>query len=290
MKCILSLGLAALAASATHASADTTVTVLEFGPGGAVHGAASSSSESSAAAVSSLWNALHRPSKRGTSPSIYSGLPVAPDLFTRADAGIVIGINVSGESLKAMPQASSLLEPGAANVVGQIRVPAGGVRKHLIASATTEDKKTISANDVERRLHLTMEAAVRGDTEGGMEVLSLDAEDVETAVVVDTSIGNILKTLKSKASAAGKTVVVHVVIEEEGRRRLAEEDRDGQNQNENSGIYEKTMYEIQTFNLYLWTAVGLVVLVSSVIGALINMPQMPDTLLFAETAKMAGSD
>ena len=49
------------------------------------------------------------------------------------------------------------------------------------------------------------------------------------------------------------------------------------------------MYEIQTFNLYLWTSVGLLVIVFMVISAFINMPLMPDTLLFGETAKI-GSD
>ena len=60
------------------------------------------------------------------------------------------------------------------------------------------------------------------------------------------------------------------------------------NQNQNSNSNYKSMYEIQTFNLYLWTAVGLFVIVFMVIGAFIDMPLMPDTLLFGETAKIGG--
>ena len=50
------------------------------------------------------------------------------------------------------------------------------------------------------------------------------------------------------------------------------------------------MYEIQTFNVITWTAVGLVVLLFMVMSAFIGMPLMPDTLLFGEAGKMAGSD
>jgi hypothetical protein len=49
------------------------------------------------------------------------------------------------------------------------------------------------------------------------------------------------------------------------------------------------MYEIQTFNVIAWTAVGLVVIVFTVMGAFINMPLMPDTLLFGHSAKL-GTD
>ena len=118
--------------------------------------------------------------------------------------------------------------------------------------------------------------------------------DKSAAVEADEQLGRMLKTLKKEASANKKTVVVHLVVEEEGRRRLNEDEDnregEGEQNNQNSNYGEKTMYEIQTFNLYLWTSVGLVVLVSWVIGAFIAMPLMPDTLLHAETAKMGGTD
>lgn len=97
------------------------------------------------------------------------------------------------------------------------------------------------------------------------------------------------KKLKKEAAAKGKTVVVHIVMDST-RRRLEENNQEGENQNNNNNngyAYNyRTMYEIQNFNLFLWTAVGLSVLLFMVIAAFIDMPLMPDTLLYGET-KMA---
>jgi hypothetical protein len=50
------------------------------------------------------------------------------------------------------------------------------------------------------------------------------------------------------------------------------------------------MNEIQSFNLYLWTSVGLFVIVYMVMAAFIDMPLFPDTLLFGEIGVKSGSD
>lgn len=284
---MLSLGLTALAAS-TAVSAETTIAILEFGPGGSVHRTTSSSATgSNSAAVASFWNVMHRPSSKHSMK--HAGMSVVPDLFTRADAGIVVGISGKGEALKAMPKTNSLLESGANDVVGHVHV-AGQAGAELMKRAS-KDAENVATEDVGRRLKSAGESAARGDAKG-MEALSLAVDNDESAAAADEHLSRMLQTLKKQAASNGKTVVVHLVVEEEGRRRL--EDNDGEDNGENNqysySYGEKTMYEIQTFNLFLWTAVGLLVILSMVISAFIAMPLFPDTLLFGETAKMVGSD
>jgi hypothetical protein len=49
----------------------------------------------------------------------------------------------------------------------------------------------------------------------------------------------------------------------------------------------KTMFQIQYFNIVLWTAVGLTVVLFFSVYLMMNMPLMADTLLFGESAKMS---
>jgi hypothetical protein len=48
----------------------------------------------------------------------------------------------------------------------------------------------------------------------------------------------------------------------------------------------KTMFQIQYFNVVLWTALGLVAVLLFAIYLTIYMPLEADTLLFGESAKM----
>merc|ERR1712130_961917 len=116
--------------------------------------------------------------------------------------------------------------------------------------------------------------------------------------------------------------VVHLVVEEEegaARRRLstrrledAQEEADNkQEDNEEDGNDDggkdkkngyygygyynangewvtpyKTMFQIQYYNVVLWTAVGLFFLLSFTIFKMIHMPMEADTLLFGMSAKM----
>ena len=304
MRSILSLGLTALAASTpSSVSAETTIAVLEFGPGGAVHRTTSSITESNSAAVTSFWDVLHRPtsssSKYNSMSSQHAGMSVVPDLFKKADAGIIVGLQA--ESLQAMPTAASLLDVSSSasvdNVVGHVHVPGqvgADLMKRANASSLNKDAvENIDKDDMERRLQSTAEIATRGELEGGMTTLSLNVgNDVEAATVADEHLGRMLKTLKEQAVEKGKTVIVHVVIEDGARRRLEDEQQkegeENQKNNNNYNSNQKSMYEIQSFNLYLWTTVGLIVIVFMVLSAFISMPLMPDTLLFGEAAKIGG--
>jgi len=49
----------------------------------------------------------------------------------------------------------------------------------------------------------------------------------------------------------------------------------------------KTIYEIQTFQVFTWSALGILGILLMSMNKLINMPLMPDTLLFGESAKMS---
>jgi len=287
MRSIVSLGLTALVAAIPSVLAETTVAILEFGPGGSVHRTTSSVTVSSSAAVSSLWDVLHRPSSKQTW-SRRAGMPIVPDLFTAADAGIVIGIQ--GEGLKSMPTALSLLdaEETMDDVVGHIHVPGqDGADLMKRASASSKGAELISKELMGQRLQLTAETAARGAI-GGIEALSLAVDNADAGKVADEQLVRMLKTLKEQAVANGKTVVLHLVVEESTRRRLEGEENEEENQDNNNAYAwnEKTIYEIQTFNLFLWTSVGMFVILAMTMSAFVAMPLMPDTLLFGE-CKMA---
>lgn len=242
-------------------------------------------------------------------------MSIVPDLFAKPDAGIVVGIHA--ESLKSMPTARTLLDNDQVDdatttvdntvVVGHVHVSGQSGLDELMKLASSSSRKLekIATEDIGTRLQSTAKTAAASAARGevGKEIatlfLALDTDDA--AAVADEHLGRMLQTLKKDAVDNGKTVILHLVIEEGGsstrNRRRLEDNNANNDQNANadssssSSSYsnQKSMYEIQSFNLYLWTSVGLFVVVSMVMSAFIAMPLMPDTLLFGETAKI-GSD
>jgi hypothetical protein len=97
--------------------------------------------------------------------------------------------------------------------------------------------------------------------------------------------------------------------QQQHQRRRLEDEKDGE-QNANGdnkqyngyygyGYYNaygewvtpyKTMFQIQYFNVVLWTSLGLVVSLLFVVYLMVYMPLEPDTLLFGESAKLVGSE
>jgi len=332
MKFIASLiSLTALAGSAAAAK-QTTVTILEFGRGGTVHSAANNNNNAAAtsitttpAAMTSFWKAMH-PSKNGKYSSHgYAGMSVVPDLFTKADMGVIVGLggNVA-EHLENMPTVMALLSGGGSNedgVVGQVKI-SGHVTDSLIKGVTAPNAKAAAVvtdkDDFGRRLSSS-------STAESLDAVSLQVMDSADAKEADDQLRRLIQRLKDESSAAiDKTFVVHLVVEtivpesvvSADRRRLNEnegqqnnqqhqnnqqnqnqqQNQNGQNQQQNGengytnySYNYKSMYEIQTFNVITWTAVGLVVIVFMVMGAFIGMPLYPDTLLFGFSTKM-GSD
>jgi hypothetical protein len=144
------------------------------------------------------------------------------------------------------------------------------------------------------------------------------------AVDADIQFSRMLSELKAKASSEGKTLVLHVVVDDENtERRLQEDDDEEDNADDadnddaaaqddgyykkqqssaSTGFYgygytnsngeyvvvSKTIFQIQYFQTVLWTALGLVGLLTWTIMMTANMPLMADTLLFGESAKMMG--
>lgn len=329
MKFITSLiSITALASSAL-ATKQTTVTILEFGKGGTIHTSANTVNNAASitttpAAMTSFWKAMH-PSKDGKYSSHgYAGMSVVPDLFTKADLGVIVGLggNVAGYLEDSMPTAMALLN-GADGKVGQVKI-SGHVANTLVKGMS--DSKSAAAvvtdkDDFGRRLSSTTTA-----NERSLDAMSLQIMDEVDAKEADAQLRQLIQRLKDEADASDKTVVVHLVVETvtpgvvatSSRRRLQEDEEEGQegeqnNEEQNNENQEgdenndaqnqqdgengyttyaynyKTMYEIQTFNVITWTAVGLVVIVFSVMGAFIGMPLYPDTLLFGFSSKL-GSD
>mmetsp|Transcript_39312 Transcript_39312/g.58029 ORF Transcript_39312/g.58029 Transcript_39312/m.58029 type:complete len:344 (-) Transcript_39312:143-1174(-) len=343
MKFITSLiSITALASSAA-ATKQTTVTILEFGKGGTIHTATSNNNNAASitttpAAMISFWKAMH-PSKNGKYSSHgYAGMAVVPDLFTKADLGVIVGLggNVAGH-LDSMPTAMALLSGNTEDdgVVGQVKI-SGHVSNTLVKGIQSSPKAKSAAvvtdkDDFGRRLS----SSTTANEAGSLEAVSLQVMDDVDAKEADDQLRQLIQRLKDESDASGKTVVVHLVVETNvpesvvsaSRRRLNEDEEEGQeegsqdqnqegeenneqnneqNNNDENGNNQnqqqdgengyttyaynyKTMYEIQTFNIITWTAVGLVVIVFMVMGAFIGMPLYPDTLLFGFSSKI-GSD
>ena len=315
-----SLGVAA-AFLATIADARTTVAVLEVGKGGVVRRTTASSPHASVHGVASFWNAAHDEvagrNRRGSAQ--HPGMAVVPDLFSRADGGIALGLSGSAVDLSssgAMPHLAGLLDTEA---VGSFEL-SGSHSATLLKKAGAKAEDVVgNAADLASSLKAKAATAVDNRLAG----LSISVHDEASASSVDSAIAAAVQSLRKQSEESGKTLLLHLVVDEEQvpaaheaeevpsdrRRRLEDmqEDQDQQqdenNNNENDDNYdgdyynqrqagdgygEKTIFQIQYFNVVLWSAIGLTIVLVSAISLMINMPLMADTLLFGESAKVVG--
>merc|ERR1712238_538811 len=121
-----------------------------------------------------------------------------------------------------------------------------------------------------------------------LESMTVKVENDESAAKVDSSLIRILKELEELMKSTDKTVLVHLIVDEEegaARRRLISrrlkegesedeilrqlEDNEDENNNDASSAYGyvndygeyviiyKSMFNIQYFNIVLWTSLGL---------------------------------
>ncbi|KAG7356329.1 hypothetical protein IV203_001015 [Nitzschia inconspicua] len=322
MKLLLTTA-AALALTVSIVDAATRVAVIELGATGTVRRTTTSSNlETSVDGVASFWSALHGYGRKLQ----HAGMPVVPDLFSRPDSGVVVGL--TGVDLDDnMPTLSHLLneEDRAEGVVGHMTVPGKQCQNMM------NNVKKITSVDSTSTISSTFQTQAQNS--GGVSGLKVDVTS-SNAAEVDAQIAALLKDISLED---GKTVVLHLVVEEEDgaerRRTLArrleeaqgenqqggqqqaenaegENNADGQNNaqgnnnNNNGGFYGygyfngygeyvtpyKTMFQIQYFNVVLWTAVGLVAVLFFSIYLMVYMPLMADTLLFGETARMSQDD
>jgi len=300
VRSIISLAIAT-ALSALSAEA-TTVAVLEIGKGGVLHKTSSSSPTTSAGGVVSFWKSTHDADSNGNTrehrSAQFPGMTVVPDIFSRADGGVVVG--VTGEvDLAVMPTLASLVEEDGA--LGHFHVAGNNGRKIMKHINAPRANSQEFSNVADSKVKATV--AEKGNK---LESVLVHVDNKEEAAAVDASLARMLKSLANEAEKAGSTIIVHLVIDDEDstarRRLLTEEQRkleeDGDN-NEYSysipGYYDdennfvtpfKTIFQIQYYNVVQWTAIGLFTILLAANYMTINMPLMPDTLLFGESAKM----
>jgi hypothetical protein len=300
--------LSTLAACAVDAA--TKIAVIEFGKGGSVRRTTASNADTTVDGVASFWAVLHQ-NRRNLQ---HAGMTLVPDLFKKPDNGVVIGISGSGVDLDTMPFIAGLVLEESNDVVGHFEVT--GTRLDSLMSRVDE-WETI---DVASLVDSTKKHGEKVGLSGFKTVV-----DSSTAAAVDQKMSDILGGLKNMAETTGKTIIVHLVVEEEVAsarrrvlaRRLEENNADGDNADGDNadgdnadgqqqasvyygyGYYNenkqwvtpyKTMFQIQYFNIVLWTSLGLVATLFFVIYMMIYMPLEPDTLLFGESAKLPGQD
>jgi len=299
---------AAAALVASVADARTTVAVLEVGQGGVVRRTAAASPHATVTGVASFWSAVHDEVggrvRRGSRAAQHPGMAVVPDLFSRADGGLALGITGSAVDLADMPGLSTYLE----EAVGTFEL-AGSHGHALLRKAGTKAEDVLSnAADVAS----TLKTKAAGAVNNRLESMTVTVDDEKTAAEVDSSIAAVVRSLQKESAKSGKTMILHLVIDEEesgaARRRLEDQDQDENqeeeeaeeegdeaddqnNQNKqysDSGSGERTIFEIQYFNVVLWSAIGLTIILISAIYMMMYMPLMADTLLFGESAKVVG--
>jgi len=308
VRSILSFGIATALATLSAVSA-TTVSVMELGKGGVIHSIEASSPTTSSNGVMSFWKSVHDADASGKNRELRTtqipGMSVVPDLFSRANGGVVIGL--AGEiDLEAMPTVASM--SGVSK--GQLHIHGNSGRKLMKGLQAPR----VEAGEFDAAITSKAKAAV-SEKGNKLDSIFVSVENKDAAKDVDAALARMLNSLAEEAEKAGSTIIVHLVVDSDdmdnsitGRRRLSEENtnqgsRNLENENDDNGgsSYEipgyydennnfitnyKTIFQIQYYNVCLWTAIGLFVVLVSANVMTMNMPLMPDTLLFGESAKM----
>jgi hypothetical protein len=196
------------AALAASADASTTVAVLELGKGGAVRRTTAKHSGTTVSGVNSLWSNLHDSGRKLQ----HAGMTVVPDLFNKADSGLVLGLMGSGLDLAAMPNLSGLVENEGNHVVGHMTVE--GANGAALLEKAGSSKEVAPASLV----------SSAKSAKKGLSAMSVSVND-NNAAAVDKEVASLIEAMHKDAMDAGKTVILHLVVEEEEgasrRRRMA---------------------------------------------------------------------
>mmetsp|Transcript_11436 Transcript_11436/g.10947 ORF Transcript_11436/g.10947 Transcript_11436/m.10947 type:complete len:305 (-) Transcript_11436:153-1067(-) len=284
----------------------TSVAVLEYGNGGAAHSTTTSSPLTTAAAVGSFWSSMHFGVKRDGKPRRYSkqhpGMTVVPDMFIRPDGGFAIGISGQGIDLEVMPTVAALLKEND-DALGHFYVNGDFTEKLMDkASAGYKVKTAAFKNDAMPKMNYAVDKA----GPNSLEAVHVNVLTKDEAADVDSQIADVLSSLAKLAEESGSTVIVHIVIDDQtdnndvadsvnaaiqkkgSKRRLEDENENADQDQAETYNNNLTIFQIQYYNVVLWTAIGLVIVLFTSINLFMNMPLMPDTLLFGESAKMMG--
>jgi hypothetical protein len=329
----LSLLVSFLATTAVQGAAPTRIAIVEAGIGGTVQRTTTSTTTTTVAGAVSFFQAMH-----DTRKIQHAGMSVVPDLFQRADAGIVVGISGSAVDLADLPHLESLLQGSSDNkhnVVGHLDIMDTN-RGHDAVMSKLASSVSGTVESLAQVAGMTAPESVPK----GLHRVSMNLNDVESATELDKNLSTLVSQIDDMARQAGKTIVLYFVVQEDDaaarrrgittatttkttttttphrRRRLEEvEEGEGEQQQQqeggNNGQYSdkagfygygyfndygewvtpyKSMFQIQYFNVVLWTSIGLTIVLLSTIYMMMFMPLEPDTLLFGESAKMVGDD
>jgi hypothetical protein len=304
------------------ADAATRVAVLEFGKGGTVRRTSSKNAATTVEGVTSFWSALHRNSRRSL---LHTGMTVVPDLFQKPHSGVVIGLTGSGVDLDSMPVIAELVSERS-NAVGHMELD--GSHCHALLSNVGDWEEVEHEGIVEASVKQGKKNGITGlktvvDSASAATVdqkISVALGEIENFaketgqtivvhVVVEEDHASARRRLLSRRledEAAGEEGGEEQGEQDEGAEEgegdeAAENDQDDREYNGyyGYGYYNdygewitpfKTMFQIQYFNVVLWTSIGLVITVVFTIFLMVNMPLEPDTLLFGESAKLVGDE
>jgi hypothetical protein len=278
-----------IAANVASISASTNVAVLEFGNRGTVRATNNAEPErtTTVEGVASFWSALTDRSSRRKQQ--HSGMSVIPDMFRLPDSTLVIGISdVDIDSLEAF---------FADDMVGVLEVPGKNVKTLLAKVPNFEHATVESFNEKCESFEMGKDLKALNLSFGGQP----SDDDVHAALAPG------LRKLKEMAISTGRTLVVHLVVENNKpslpttARRLQEQENANNQQADGYygyGYYKngvwvtpyKSMFQIQYFNVVTWTAIGLAFAIFYTFYLMLFMPLEPDTLLFGESAKLVGEN
>jgi len=229
------------------------------------------------------------------------------------------------DNLNSMNTLNSVLDATSTNVIGQFHLSGSKAKFLLPNAENNHDSKVFEKELKNSVKHVVSSAKDENKVKTISLHVDHDADSASAAAFADKSISEMFHTLEKHAKDTDSTFVIHLVIEEEEERatrrlstltndksagdtyfetkisekemkthRRLEESNDGGSLYYGFGYYDKngeyytpyrTIYEIQLYQVVLWSAIGLFVIVFVALNKMIGMPLMPDTLLFGESGK-----
>jgi hypothetical protein len=222
LRAVVLLWVSVLLAAVTTVEAKTSVTVLSGGERTVVRRAAGGTEETTIAAVSSLWGALHsvkpnmvgRRRKLSISKLQHPGMPVVPDLFETPDGGLVVTIFSSTKISSSLPEVANMLEQDE-SIVGHVSVSGTSKASQkqesparaLLDRATEDVNIDTNLKSFESALKLKAKRALENGNL--LEAVALDLTD-DVSGEADAKVASLLKSLLKENSS----LVIHFVVEE----------------------------------------------------------------------------
>jgi len=321
------IGFICINVNANRQSTSTTVAVLEIGTGGTVRKTTSTNTHATVKAVSSFWAHLHdmgNHARRTTKNLPPAGMNMVPDFFQKANGGLLVGlslVDMTQEELASMNTIQSILDSTHGNVVGYFDMK-GSHMKSLLQHRDEDTSECCF--EFGKKLDDSVDIIVSSPkAENKVQSISLKMSErnTDSAAQADSHVSKMLNALTNEAQASGSTYIVHLVMEQTGSRnhlmmpmegdsqsrRLeqveAQEEEEGEGDgSKNGSVYYgygyydangnwytpyRTIFQMQFYQVCLWTALGLFSMVLLSMGKMVNMHLMPDTLLHGESAKMS---